>query len=121
MTLRALFFQDRLHFFLGAAFLILLLSIAVTLAATPQCLCDGLPGSQCAYCEAQDVDSDMNGHAAELDAALDGAHTEHHEAWVEAHRQFHFVERTDEDDRAYHREMEDAHRVFHEQEKAVRE
>lgn len=89
-----------------------------------ECLCDGLPGGQCDYCS---YDHSLLGddltdeekvllnteYAKTFLEAWETEHTAQHQTWVEQHEEFHAVERTDDEHRTFHLQMEEAHRAFH--------
>jgi hypothetical protein len=112
--------MERFSFYAASAAFCLFLTVALTSAMTSDCLCDGLPGSQCDYCDQENPlgaaagVSDMSaGFQGQYYDAWQQEHDEFHHQWVELHREFHEEEHTDAEHREFHRRMDKGHAQFH--------
>jgi hypothetical protein len=109
--------MERFSFLVASAAFCLFVTVAFTSAMTTDCLCDGLPGSQCDYCEHPEAES----VPAMSDAGLQGQyyqawqqeHDDFHRGWVLEHGEFHESTWTEQEHRDFHARMEDAHGRFH--------
>ncbi len=107
--------MERITFFAASAAFCLFLTVALGSAMTTDCLCDGLPGDQCDYCdhpaaEEQAASADLN---TEEKNAWIQEHEDFHQRWVEMHAEYHTVPRTDAEEAAFHVKMEEAAQTFH--------
>lgn len=109
--------MERLTFLLSSAAFCLLVTVALSSAMTTDCLCDGLPGNQCDYCETDLTHDGQFGDPIAMQgqyyAAWEEEHEDFHHQWVEMHREFHDTNPTEEEDAAFHTKMDDAHSKFH--------
>lgn len=107
--------MERTTFFLASAAFCLFLTVAFGSAMTTDCYCDGLPGNQCDYCDepAPADTAAVTGLQGEYYDAWKQEHDDFHHRWVDMHKEFHAVPRTEEEDAAWHASFDAAHREFH--------
>mgnify|MGYP000597035716 CR=1 FL=1 len=116
--------MERFTFLIASAAFCLFVTVALTSAMSGSCLCDGLPGSQCEYCDETEIgtaysdrettyDTGLPSYDNEYVNAWEQEHLDFHHAWVREHEVLHTQPRTEEEHRAFHQSMDDGHRDFH--------
>src|SRR4051812_13841586 len=92
--------MERWTFFLASVSFCLFLTVTLTSAMTTDCLCDQLPGDQCADCphrsteDSIGVDQSSGSLQLQYKKALLQEDREFHEEWIERNRAFHTQPRT---------------------------
>jgi hypothetical protein len=106
---------ESFAFYAASAAFCLFLTVALTSAMTSDCLCDGLPGSQCDYCDQISPGGDLPvvGFQGEYYRAWQQEHDEFHHQWVDLHGEFHAEDYTEEEHEDFHDQMDETHDRFH--------
>ena len=109
--------MERMTFLLSSAAFCLFVTVALGSAMTADCLCDGLPGNQCDYCETDLTHGGTQGDPIAMQGqyydAWNEEHDDFHHQWVEMHREYHLDNPSEQEDAAFHEKMELAHDRFH--------